>query len=273
MSREYKSFSRIKNPSYEQNLIIDQNESDVSDELICLDTVEVVESKLTAESRLVVIQKPRSLAADQFRLLRLRLRELGASGRLKTLLITSTLPGEGKTTTALNLAVSLSENGRHKVVIVEGDLRKPSLVQQLGLKPWPALVKCLQGEIRLALSIRRIDPLNVYLLPSGESAINPTELIGSEKFSKIIDEVRAVADWVIIDAPPSNPIPDVLALRKKADKCLWVLRAGVTPREMAEEAIRHLGREFVVGMVLNRVEELEANYSQYYDYYYRRQSK
>jgi capsular exopolysaccharide synthesis family protein len=267
MTPEYKILSSTENKQRERKLTVDHSDSDDTGEMICLDNVEATEFKVTPESRLVVIEKPRSLAADQFRLLRLRLRELWMVDNLKTLLLTSALPGEGKTTTALNLAISLSERGKHKVILLEGDFRKPSLTKELGLQTWPALVDCLHGEISLASAIRRVDPLDIYLIPSGDPVVNAPDLIGSEKFSKIIDELRAIADWVIIDAPPALPIPDVVALRKKADKCLWVLRSGSTPREMVDEAIRQLGREFVIGMVLNQVDGLEASYYHYYEYY------
>ena len=233
---------------------------------IGLEAAEAVQARLSPESRLIVRSEPHTLGADRFRLLRVRFRELRATRKVQTVLITSALPREGKSTTALNLSVALAEHGRSKVVVVEADFRQPSLAGRLGLEPWPALVRCLDEDRDPISAIRRVDPLGIYLLPAGEQAANPLDLLQSESFAHTIGTLRACADWVIIDTPPVGPVPDVLAIKNRADGCLWVLHTGSTPREVVDESIQQLGRASILGMVLNGVNGLESGYSGYYGY-------
>jgi len=267
MSNVLHVFQSDPNRSYEKDLMTAQVQACLQKEIHSLEQVQTVQAQLGAESLLVTENTEWSLAADKYILLRYGLRELWDAGELNTLLITSAMPSEGKTLTALNLAMSLSEHGRYKVAVIEGDFRKPALCARLGLEPWPGLLKCLQEQRGDLSALRRVDPLGFYLLPAGETASRPTALLGSETLSGIIDELKACMDWVIIDAPPASPIPDVLAMKKHADGCLWVLRAGSTPREAVEEGIRLIGRDFILGMVLNNAEEVESSYSKCYEYY------
>jgi Mrp family chromosome partitioning ATPase len=130
------------------------------------------------------------------------------------------------------------------------------------------LAECLQGDSDPIAALRRIQPLGWYFLSAGTSVSNPTELVQSEHFSQLVAMFEARFDWILIDAPPVTPVADLLALRAQADGCLLVVRAGQTPREAVEEAVRQLGREHVLGIILNGVEGLGRRYSQYYGKYY-----
>jgi len=162
----------------------------------------------------------------------------------------------------------LAEHGKHRVLLLETDLYDPSQLRQLGLSSWAGLVECLQGECPPLAALRRIEPLSCYLLPAGGLASNPTELLDSERFSPLVKELAAHFDWILMDSPPSNPVADVLALKAQADGCLLVVRAARTPREALEESVRQLGRENVLGVVLNGIEGLDRRYSGYYGKYY-----
>lgn len=265
MSHVFDALRKVQETPLDTGLVI-RTMPQLADAPIGLETAESVQACLSPESRLIVHGEPHTLGADRFRLLRVRFRELRAKRNLQTVLITSALPREGKSTTALNLSVALAEYGRCKVVLVEADFRQPSLPGRLGLEPWPALVRCLEEDRDPLAAIRRVDPLGIYLLPAGEEAANPLDLLNSESFAHTINTLRACADWVIIDAPPVGPVPDVLAIKGRADGCLWVLQAGSTPRELVDESIQQVGRTSILGMVLNGVDGMESGYSSYYGY-------
>ena len=138
----------------------------------------VEEARVDSSSRLVYHTDPRSPAADKFRFLRMRLREYWAAGKLKKLLITSPLAGDGKTTILLNLATALSERGKRSVLVIEADLHHSSLAERLKLRDWAGLTECLQDDSISPLShIRRLEPLGWHLMPAGEPRRNPTELL------------------------------------------------------------------------------------------------
>lgn len=240
----------------------------LADDTLMGETIEVVECALAPESRIVVQTEPTSLATDRFRLLRMSLNAHWMAGRLKTMLISSALPGEGKTTIALNLATSLAERGKRTVVLIEADFRQPVFFDRLGLTPWPGLVQALKEQRDPFESIRKLDPLGIYALPAGEQADNPIDLLNSPEFTKMLVRLRSSVDWVILDCAPVLPVPDVQTLKSKVDGCLWVMRAGQTPRDLIEDAIQQVGQENIVGMILNDAEALETTYSSYSRYGY-----
>jgi len=197
----------------------------------------------------------------------IRLRNMQASRKLKSLLITSPLPGDGKTTVALNLATALSEKGKRPVLLLEADVYRPILVKRLGLKPWPGLTECFKSKSEPMLAIRQIDPLGFYLLPAGQATEDGSSLLQSEFISQLIKFLSGSAfSWVLIDSPPTTPIAEILLLKTLADATLLVTRAQKTPREAIEEAARSLGREHILGVLLNDVAGLDRAYSQYYGY-------
>jgi|SRR5271157_1101995 len=224
-------------------------------------------SPVAPESRIVVHSDPRSAGADRFRLVQIRLKSLQASKNLKSLLITSPLPGDGKSTVALNLATALSEKGKHSVLLMEADVYRPALVKRLGLKPWPGLTECHRRGSDPMLAIRRIDPLGFYLLPAGRPVEDGSSLLQSNFVSQLIKGLGSSSfSWILIDSPPTTPIADILGLKAHADATLLVAHAGQTPREAIEEATRNLGRDHIIGIILNGVEGLDPIYSKYYGY-------
>jgi len=225
------------------------------------------ECNITPESRVVVYDDPSSAGADRFRLAHIRLKSLQASRGLKSILITSPMPGDGKTTVALNLATVLSENGKVPVLLLEADVYKPTARARLGLKPWAGLCECSRRGEDPMLAIRRVNPLGFYLLPAGERGENDANILQSTFTSQLVKSLSASSfGWVLIDAPPTTPIADVVNLNAQTDATLLVARAGETPREAIEESARNLGRDRIIGIMLNGVEGLNKIYSQYYGY-------
>lgn len=222
-------------------------------------------SPVPPESRIVVHTDPRSAGADRLRLVQVRLRHLQASKKIKSLLVTSPLPGDGKSTLALNLATALSEQGKRSVLLLEADVYRPSLLKKLGLNSWPGLTECLDQHGDPMLAIRRIDPLGFYLMPAG----TPTEagnLLQSALPSHFIEGLTGTFRWILVDAPPTTPMAEILALKALCDGTLLVVRAGETPREAIEEAAKTLGMDHILGVILNGVEGIEHAYSKYYGY-------
>ena len=225
------------------------------------------ECTISPESHLVVYDDPTSAGADRFRLAQIRLKSLQASRGLKSILITSPMPGDGKTTVSLNLATVLSENGKVPVLLLEADVYRPTVLMRLGLKPWAGLSECSQRGEDPMLAIRRINPLGFYLLPAGGSVDDKTSILQSTFTSQLVKSLSASSfGWVLIDAPPTTPVAEVLALNAHTDATLLVARAGKTSREAIEESARNLGRDRIIGIILNGVEGLNKIYSKYYGY-------
>jgi protein-tyrosine kinase len=223
------------------------------------------EAHFTAESRMVCHTQPRSAAADRFRLLRMRLKEQGKSGKLKKLLITSPLAGDGKSTVVLNLATVLSERGRKRVLIVESDLYHSSLTEILRLKTWPGLTECLSDDKISPLSaVRRIEPFGWHLLPAGEPRRNPTELLQTPALGRVMQQLEPCFDWILVDSPPVMPLTDSLLLKQQTDGTLLVVRAERTPREAVEQTVDLLGKKNIVAIVLNSVQAGRNQYGEYY---------
>jgi len=198
----------------------------------------------------------------------MRLRELGSSGKLKTLLITSPLPHDGKSTVCLNLATALAEGGKKSVLLIEADLHQPILNARLRLKPWAGLAECLEGTVDPRSVIRRVHPLNWYLLPAGGSRVNASELLQTAALAGVMSKLTPHFDWIIVDSPPVLPLSDATSLTRYADATLLVARADQTVREAIDETIAIIGRQRVIGIVLNGVTSFDRSYSKYYQSYY-----
>lgn len=224
-------------------------------------------AQIEPEARLAYYSNPRGQAADRYRLLRMRLKEHWRAGNLKKLLVTGALAHDGKSTVTLNLATALAERGKHKVLVIEADLHHSCLGENLRLRPWAGLTECLADSLPPLSAIRRVEPLGWFLLPAGEPRKNPTELLQAPGFGQLVQKLAPSFDWVLIDSPPVVPLTDSLSLQQHADACLLVVRAGQTPREAVEQSIELLGRNNLVGVVLNGIETLNRPYYQYgYNY-------
>jgi capsular exopolysaccharide synthesis family protein len=247
---------------------LQNGDSQAAEQVLQFRQAAIDEVHLTPESRLIFQTDPRSPAADRFRYLRMRLRMLKATGKLKSLLIASALPQDGKSTVALNLATVLAEGGKQSVLLIEADLYHHSLSEKLGLPPKrPGLAECLEGSMEPVSAVRRLEPVHWYLLPAGTAQGNATELLQSDSFPRVLQKLSPYFDWILIDSPPIAPLTDALLISQHVDTALLVVRADRTPRDVVEEALRLLGPEKVLGILFNGVENLNRLYSQYVGYY------
>ena len=232
-----------------------------------LEQIPVEEVAVGPLSRIVFHTDPNGLAADRFRYLRLRIRELSKVTKLKSLLVTSPLPQDGKSTVALNLATALSERGDNAVLLLEADLHHPVLSERLGLRPGPGLAECLTSGQDPFSVLRRVVSLGLYILPGGEPLENASDSLHGDTFAGVMQALLPHFKWIVMDSPPVTPLADALALARHADASLLVVRAGQTPVATVDAAIEALGAKHVQAVVLNGVEGLARRYAKYSKYY------
>jgi capsular exopolysaccharide synthesis family protein len=231
--------------------------------------VRVEEIQIEPQARIALFSDPSSPGADRLRLLRMQLRDLQKVGKLRSILVTSALPGDGKSTVALNLATALAEGGKQSVLLLDADFYHPTLANTLKVHEGGGLAACLESDVDPMSMLRRIEPLGWYLLPAGQVHGHPTELVQSAHFTQIIQRLSRCFDWVLIDSPPVMPLTDAISISQKVDACLLVVRAGHTPRKAIDDAIALLDPKQILGIILNHVEGLNKVYSKYYGYYHR----
>jgi len=220
---------------------------------------------LPPDSKLVCLIAQESFGAEKFRFLGVRLRQLQQSRPLKKLLITSTIPEEGKTTVAANLATILARRQQPKILLLEGDLRRPSLAKQFGLGSIPGLSEWLQGEPRPIQHIYRLEGPNLWFLPAGRPPANPLELMQSGRLSELLNQLSGWFDWIIIDSPPILPLADTSVWARLADGILLVTREGTTKKRMLQRGLQALEQPKVLGAVVNS--SANTDHSNYYQRY------
>jgi polysaccharide biosynthesis transport protein len=210
-----------------------------------------------------------SSIAESYRQLRTSLLLSSAGHAPRTLLVTSSQPAEGKTTTSVNTAISLAQTGS-AVLIVDADLRRPRVHKIFGLKNTAGLCNYLAGDCDLASLIQIALP-NLYVLPVGPLPPNPAELLGSAKMKQVVETLATNFDYVIIDSPPVSSFADSLILSALVEGVIIVVRSGFTPREMAQRTKAHLqsvGAK-ILGVVVNQI-KLQPHDYYYYSTYYSR---
>lgn len=216
------------------------------------------------ESRLVSVGSEESLGAEKFRFLAVRLRQLRQTRPLKKILITSTIPQEGKSTVAANLACTLARRKSHKTLLIEGDLRRPTVADKFGLGPVPGLSEWLRGETE-SKNIYRLEALGLWVLPAGTAPENALELMQSGKLSPLMEELTASFDWIVIDSPPVLPLADTSLWARLSDGILLVTRKGVTEKQQLQRGLEALERSKLLGAVVNG--STDAVHSDYYQRY------
>lgn len=224
-------------------------------------------AEVRPESRLAAYTDPRGPTADRLRYLRLRLNQVWDSQKLKTLLITSPQPHDGKSTFALNLAITLSEEGRRSVLLIEGDLHRPMVSENLDLAGRPGVAECLLSAADPYSLVRRIEPLGFNFLPAGNARGNPSELLHSDGLRAMIERLTPGFDWILIDSPPVAPLTDALSWKQCADATLLIARAGRTPSRALDQAVDLITKKHVLAIILNGVEDIDRIYKKYYKAY------
>ena len=218
---------------------------------------------LSPNSRLPCFTDAGSPAAEAFRLLGVRLRHLRRDRPLKKVLITSTIPQEGKSMVSGNLACTLAQRTQQKTLVLEGDLRRPSLSKMFGLGKNPGLCEWLRGGHSLTASIYRLEEANLWILPAGSSPSNALELLQSGRLSTLMDQLSAWFDWIVIDSPPVLPLADTSVWMRLADGILLTTRQGTTQKRQLQRGLEAIESKKLIGALVNSSKNATAS-----DYYY-----
>jgi capsular exopolysaccharide synthesis family protein len=201
--------------------------------------------------------------AEKLRTLRSRLYQMATTRPLKRIVVTSSVPGEGKTFIASNLAQSIIQEKHRRVLLVDGDLRASLLHLTLGASAKPGLSDYLSGKADEFEIVQTGAQPNLSLIGGGTQDPNPSELLLSNAMRTLLDRLTPLFDWVILDSPPAIAVHDASILADMCDGVLLVVQAGMTDFEVAKKAAGEFDEKKLLGVVLNRVEKSEG-----YPYYY-----
>jgi capsular exopolysaccharide synthesis family protein len=217
-----------------------------------------------ASSRLVFMTEPESLAAEKFRFLGVRLRQLQQSRPLKKVLVTSTIPEEGKSTVSANLAGVLARR-KQSVLLIEGDLRRPTLAQQFGLGRLAGLGEWLQSGRQTVTNVYRLEGPDFWFMPAGNPPENPLELLQSGRLSYLMGQLSNLFDWIIVDSPPLLPLADTTVWARVTDGTLLVAREGKSEKKQLQRGLEALKKSDLLGVVLNGC--INPDHKSYYQRY------
>jgi capsular exopolysaccharide synthesis family protein len=226
------------------------------------------------EPRLVTITHPHSSYCEEYRSLRTHILHKSQQKKLQSIVVASINATEGKSITALNLSWLLAQTDGVKALIIDSDLRMPSLTDYLGIETDKGLSDILTGDAKLTDSIIKLEPSGLHLLPGGKARSDVAELISGPKFKQILEEAREIFDYVIIDAPPLAIFTDAAVLINHADGAMLVIRANQTRYSVVERVMESVPRDRMLGVVLNQSEDImdESHYN-YGSYSYNGKAK
>jgi len=217
----------------------------------------------------------RGASVEQFRGLRSRIDQLRIQAPIKTILVSSGMPSEGKTFIAANLAVSMARGSANRILLIDGDLRRGTLHTLLGAPNEPGLTEYLSGTADLTnIMQRNVKPTggamhgisNVTFISAGLCSENSSEIVVSRRMEELIAILAPQFDWIVIDSPPVLAVSDAIELARAADAVLLVARAATTPFDVAQRTLAAFANSRVLGFVLNAASEVPRNQS--YSYYY-----
>ncbi|TDT46090.1 CpsD/CapB family tyrosine-protein kinase [Fonticella tunisiensis] len=223
-----------------------------------------------AVSNIITIKDPRSPVSEAYRTLRTNIQFSSFDNKIQTIVITSSGPSEGKSTTAANLAVTMAQAG-YKTIIVDCDQRKPNLHKLFKISNQAGLSDFLIGEAGFEDVVQKTEVEDLYVLPAGTRPPNPAELLASVRMEKFIEYLKQQFDCIIFDTPPVIVVTDAQILSKYADGSLLVVSSGETERDAAARAKELLEKvnSRILGVVLNKLDtSRKGYYGNYYYYYY-----
>jgi capsular exopolysaccharide synthesis family protein len=218
------------------------------------------------QTRLVSALSANSPAGEAYRALRSSIGFAGLDAPIRRLQLTSASKGEGKSTTALNLATAMAIDGK-RVILVDADLRRPSIHRMLDLPPSPGLSELLVGMKTLDEALQPTDVENLWVVAAGPIPPNPAELLGTRAFERIIEQLEERADIVIFDSPPCIPVTDPMVIATRMHGVVLVVHPGQTRKPVIKHTVELLerARARIVGVVFNRIEATRGGY--YHQYY------
>jgi capsular exopolysaccharide synthesis family protein len=207
-------------------------------------------------------------AVEQYRKMAATLHHVQANRNIRVVLTTSAVMAEGKTVTAANLALTLSQSYQRRVLLIDADLRRPRLHSLFNIPNEEGLFEALRAPADRRVVTASISPY-LSVVTAGRPGPDPVGVLTSERLARVVEDAGAAFDWVIIDTPPVLVLPDAGLLMGVVDAAVLVIGAGQTTYRMAKRAAETLGRDRIIGVVMNRADDsvLQDGYGQYYGYY------
>jgi capsular exopolysaccharide synthesis family protein len=218
------------------------------------------------KSKLVSILAPKSVPSEQYRALKAKLFQMRKTSATKIILVSSAAPSEGKTLTAVNLALTIAQEIDQKVLLVDGDLRRPSVHKVLGIEKADGLSDLLVGRFTQQEAVLSTEIPNFYVVPAGTVPENPAELLNGQMMRNFVTSIAEQFDWVILDSPPIVPLADAELLSSLVDGVLLVVRAYQTPTDLIVKSLQTLHGKRILGIVFNGIEKSRSPH--YENYYY-----
>ena len=220
---------------------------------------------LTLKRRLLAHNSPKDPVAEQYRTIRTNIQFSGTDEEIKSLLLTSSGPSEGKSTTAANLATVYAQQGLN-VLLIDGDLRKPTTHYTFRLENHTGLTNVLTRQSSLGQAVQQTEVPNLYVLTSGPIPPNPSELLASKQMTEVLAEMKEQFDMVIFDTPPILAVADAQILANQVDASLLIVSSGKTEKDAALKSKELLtqAKSKLLGAVLNNRKMEEGNYYYYY---------
>ena len=203
---------------------------------------------------------------EEFRTLRSRLFQIREKRPLKSVLVSSALPGEGKSFVAANLAQAIARQHGRRVLLIDADLRRASLHELLGTRATPGMTDFLRGMADEHAVMQRGPMEGLFFIARGTEVANPAELIANGHTKALLQRLAPHFDWIILDSPPVVPVSDASLLAEHCDGVLLVVRSGITPIEQGQRAVKEFGEKALLGVVLNDAVPA-AGYNSYYKGY------
>jgi capsular exopolysaccharide synthesis family protein len=219
------------------------------------------ESKV--DGRIVAYFDPKSLIAEQYKILTTNILSLNKAKPPRTIVISSSIANEGKTVTALNLAITMSHAvSKPKILLIDADMRKGKMIKYLGIEPHKGLSEYLTNKAQIEEIVFHIDIEHLSFISCGAVATHPAELLASERMKELLGNLRSQYDYILIDTPPVIPVTDAVIIGAQVDGVLMVISAGQTQRGMIHRAGELLdqGQAKVIGHVLTGVEYFVPDY-------------
>jgi capsular exopolysaccharide synthesis family protein len=217
--------------------------------------------------KLVGTEHVSSGALEQYRKLAATLHHTQEERGIQCVMTASSLPSEGKSLTASNLALTLTESYHRKVLLIDADLRRPTVQRLFGLTMLSGLDEGLKSKTDRPMSIVQLSE-RLFALPAGRPDPDPLSGLTSDRMRRLVQEAKGLFDWIIIDTPPVTLLPDANLLAANVDGVLLVVRAGKTPFQLVKRTVDTIGHERILGVVMNAVDyRHDRNAGGYYEYY------
>lgn len=217
----------------------------------------------------IVEKKPKSVSAEAYKSLRTNLQYSSFDKEYRTIVVTSSEPGEGKSTTAGNLAIVLAQ-GEANVLLVDCDMRKPTLHKRFKMSNTKGLSDLLVSKSNLGSEVDKIVQKysnNLSVITAGKIPPNPSEMLGSKSMERFLEDMKGIYDYIVLDTPPVQAVTDAQILARKVDGVLLVIRANKTKKEVVNNSVNAINNinGNLIGIVLNGVDTTSQKYYHYYE--------